>query len=307
VIRARRRRPDRAWHDPAVAREFIAYTRTLYSRGKITRHEYIFHAVWPAERVYARRVEDGHYGDLLRIRETMGQLLEGHGLERGQQWLKGHGPADYERLSVVHDAEHAYCFQETLREFGLHDIAELVETDPADFERLRERGRRLALQGRDFAGNLRDTVIHYEREARRAASAGAYTAAVTSLSVALKGLLLLCCVHKPSMASRIAAGLPPPYRPRNPKRPTLWRFLTLLETALKAGWLRGVPNCRPADVAVRIRMLHDYLHAGRQAENRPWSETVGDEYEEAQALYLPLFELCDRWERSTGESKSEVG
>jgi hypothetical protein len=196
-------------------------------------------------------------------------------------------------------------FLETLREFGLNDLADLRERNPEEYERLWERGRRSVFHQDELILALRDIVVRYEEDAKRAASASAYSAAVTLLGAGVEGLLLLRCLRSKNKAGRTARELPRRYRPRYPDDPTTWNFDSLIEVCFRAGWLppvaTAVADYNPADLAHLIRRMRNHVHPGKHARDRAWIETDERDYRDAEAIYLILLSTLGHIKNSSKE------
>jgi hypothetical protein len=144
----------------------------------------------------------------------------------------------------------------------------------------------------EITSALKDIVVRYEEDAHRAASAKAYSAAITLLGAGLEGLLLLRCLRSKQKSLRVARALPKQQRPRFPDDPTKWSFETLIDTCLAAGWLppvsTSVAQYNPAGLAHILRLMRNYVHPGRHARERPWSVADKDDYKDAEAIYVTL-------------------
>lgn len=295
----------KSWKDPVTAAKSVALARVLYNSRRISRQEYVFFAVWPVEVVHDERWMGGEYeNELGPISRAIEAIQEEHGLKPDEFWPHGEGPEEYTCLNSRYDAVLDTKFLEVLREFGLHDLADLKEQTPVEFERLRERGRRSVYHRNEHALAIRDVVVRYEEDARRAASVKAYSAAVTSLGAGVEGLLLLRCLRSRQKARRIANKLPKRLRPRFPDDPTTWTFETLIEVCLKAGWLppveTSVARYNTAGLAHLLRLMRNYVHPGRRAREKPWSETDEREYQDADAIYLVLLSTLGKVPRNKG-------
>jgi hypothetical protein len=147
----------------------------------------------------------------------------------------------------------------------------------------------------DTVEALGDHVIAYEREARRAAAAKAFSAAITSLGAGLEGLLLLRCLRSKDDAIRIASSLSKDSRPRNLGDPTTWNFEALIETCLAAGWLppltTPLAQINSGSLAHALRLMRNYVHPGRQVRERPWLQAGEEEYVDAEAIYTALLSV----------------
>jgi hypothetical protein len=89
---------------------------------------------------------------------------------------------------------------------------------------------------------LKDVIVRYEEDARRAASARSYSAAITLLGAGMEGVLLLRCLRSKKKALGVATALPKRRRPRFTDDPRTWSFQTLIDVCLAAGWLPIQPR-----------------------------------------------------------------
>lgn len=286
----------RDWKNPADAAKRVALAKALYASRKISKQQYVFFAASPVEAVHEGRHMDGFYDDeLAPIREAIERIEEQHGLGPDEYWLRGQGPKEHTRLNKQYEAILETKFIETLREFDLHDLAALVEHSPTEFDQLRERGRRSVFHKDEYVLAIQDIVLQYETEAHQAASIGAYSAAVTSLGAGVEGLLLIRCLRSPHKAGRKAKTLAKRFRPRFPDDPSTWTFETLIEVCLAAGWLPPVETSivryDTAALAHALRLMRNYVHPGRRARERPWSEVDEREYRDAEAIYIVLISI----------------
>jgi hypothetical protein len=133
-------------------------------------------------------------------------------------------------------------------------------------------------------------VIQYEADCRKAATARAYRAAITSLGAALEGLFVLRCIRSAKKALLVANSLQKRLRPRGSI--TDWSFETLIETCSKAGWLPAVSTSMadydPAALAHTLRRMRNFVHPARRARERPWSELDDADYRNADSIYVIL-------------------
>jgi hypothetical protein len=281
------------WKDPVHAKRNIVLAKLLYASRRISKHEYVIMAVSPAEAVHQGRWLDGRYDDDLGpINQSLRRIEREHGLGPDQYWLRGEGPQEHIDLTKQYSAILDAKFRETLRELGLDDLATMLEQSREEFDRLRERGRRSLFHKDEYILAVQDVVVQYEKEARQAAAIGAYSVAVTALGAGVEGLLLLRCLRSRHKASRIAKGLPKRLRPPFPDDLSKWRFETLIEVCLKAGWLRPIETSiavyDTASMAHVLRLMRNYVHPGRRARKKPWSVTDEQEYRDADAIYVVL-------------------
>lgn len=278
---------------PEGVAKFVALAQALYASRRISRAQYVFFASNPVVRIHEDRwMERLSDDDLRKIEKQMDALEKKYRLKADEYWPVGEAPKDYQRLNDQYNAAFDKDEIKTLREFGLADIADLKENDPIEFDRLRERGRRSVFQKDEIVPILKDIVIQHERDAGRAASAGAYSAAVTSLGAGLEGLLLLRCLRSKTKAVLVAHSLPKRQRPRFPDDLLTWSFETLIETCRSANWLPSVSTSlgqyNPAAMAHTLRGMRNFVHPGRRAREYPWSEADEDDYRDAESIYLVL-------------------
>jgi hypothetical protein len=281
------------WKDTVRAKADVALAKALYASRRINQSQYVFFAVAPVEMVHEARIVDGYYkAELQPIEEAIEKIEREHGLEPTQYWARDEGPKEWKRLNKQFDDIAHAKFRETLKEFGLDDILAILIKSPSEFDQRRERGRRSVFHKEEHALVIQDIVIQYENDARHAATVGAFTAAVTSLGAAVEGLLLLRCLRSSRKAASVAKALPKRLRPQSPSDPNTWRFETLIEVCLGAGWLRPVKSSiatyTTASMAHVLRLMRNYVHPGKLARERPWSTIDEQEYRDAEAIYVLL-------------------
>lgn len=285
--------PSKRWKDPVNAARQVAFAKALYASRRVSLHEYVVFAVFPVEAIHEGRWFDGHYEDELSpISEAIKKVEEDYGLDPNESWPHGQGPKEHIRLNRQYNAILDAKFVETLREFGLNDLANLKERSPKRFEQLRERGRRSVFHKDEYILAIQDVIIQYEKEAHQAAVVGAYLAAVTSLGAGVEGLLLLRCLRSLHKASRISERLPRRHRPRFPDDPGTWAFEVLIKVCLAAGWLppieTSIAKYDTAALAHVLRRMRNYVHPGKRARERPWFEADEQEYRDAEDIYRIL-------------------
>ncbi|MCC4118645.1 hypothetical protein LLG90_25120 [Aromatoleum toluclasticum] len=289
---AREQRSSDSWKNVDSARNTIALALGMFVARGISAQEYAFMVAIAAEGVHDGRISDDAYPEVVKIMAKIRSVEVAQGLGPDDFWAVGEGPCEFERLNQELEAATERRFVETLRELGVDDLADLYVADRQEFDRRRERGRRAFFHKDEVVPSLMDVVMRYESEAKRAASAGAYTAAVTLLGAAVEGLLILRCLRSPTKAKRIAASLPREKRPRALDGPTKWKFDTLIETCLAAGWLPQIPTSittiLPGGLAHSLRQMRNYVHPGKVAEERPWIEVDQVEYTSAEAIFTTI-------------------
>ena len=254
--------------DPVRAAQLVALAQVLYEVRSFSRQEYVFYSVSSVEGVRDERWTTGAYnGELNPINAAIDAIQRQYGLAEDEDWSFGEGPEEFWRLNEKYDAVLDRKFLETLREFGLNDLADLKEQSPEEFDRLHERGRRSVFHRDEQALAIQAIVVRYEQDARRAASVSAYTAAITSLGAGVEGLLLLRCLASPFKASRIAKSLPKRIRPRDSADSATWTFDVLIKVCLKGNWLPPIETCgwrcRPSPTAWAIGAYGSVFRVGR--------------------------------------------
>ncbi|UDM51380.1 hypothetical protein [Cupriavidus sp. MP-37] len=283
-------KPDRDHIE--VAQSFIALARLLFVARRITEQEYTFLASASAEAEFERRVSGGEYPELEDVQSRIRNVMLAEGLTDDEYWPDGEGSLEYLDLSSQFDVAYERRFIETLSEFGLVDLVSLRNTNREEFDRRRERGRRAIYHKDEVLAAVKDIVIRYEVDARKAASVGAYSAAIPILGAAVEGLLLIRCLRSKRKSERIALALPGKKRPKKTDDPTTWTLDALIEVCLHAGWLPPVHTqiavIRPESLAHILRGMRNYIHPGRVVQERPWVEADEHEYKDAEAIYATL-------------------
>lgn len=291
--KARNKREENNREDPASTIAMMEFSKTLYLARKISLQQYVFYAALTIEGVHDGRVEDGLYPDLEKISNKMREIEIKHGLKQDEYWPRAAGPKEWQVLSARWDRVYDKLLAKTFAglEGGL--VSNLFACRRREFDRLRERGRRSVFHKNELVPCLADTVKRYEVEARAAAGAKAYTAAVALLGAALEGLLLLRCLRAPKKSAQLARVLPAKKRPKTGSSPSTWTFDTLIEVCFVAGWLPSIetPNMSadPAGLAHSLRQMRNNIHPGRVCTENPWVETELRDYEDAELIYTTLF------------------
>jgi hypothetical protein len=265
--------------------------KALYASRRLSTQEYTFYVLLPVETYHGERI----YHELMPISIKLNEIRKQHGLKEDEYWPIGQGPKEYIKLNKQWDAADHSKFIDRLREFGLDDLADLKLNDSNRFDQLRERGRRALFHRDEQVAAITDIVIRYEKDARRAASVAAYSAAVTTLGAAIEGLLILRCLKSLTKASRIAGRLPRRIRPSSLhlKDPIGWPFEALIEVCYRAGWLPQYKTetlrFDSVGLAHLIRLLRNHVHPGRHFRGRPWSEFDERDFKDAESIYTILF------------------
>jgi len=218
-------------------------------------------------------MSDKKYAEIESIFAAIDHIKQEHGLSEDEDWSVGEGPDEYVKLNKDFEIADEKRLIATFREFGLHDLADMLLTNRAEYDRLRERGRRSVHHAEEEACALLDLVKRYAEEARKAASAGAYLAAVTSLGAGVEGLLLNRCLRSRTKAKRIVEKLSRRLKPHYIDDPSSWTFETLIDVCLKAGWLPSISTSiaiyNSASLANHLRLMRNYVHPGRCVRKIP--------------------------------------
>jgi len=290
---ARHQPSENRWKDPVAAKAMTELALALYLARRITLQEYVFLAAQAAEGVHDGRLGNQQYPEIRELSEAMRSIEIAHGLKPNQYWLERDAPPEWRALSAAWDTAARERLGETLVELEGGRASELFTRERPEFDRLRERGRRAFFHKEELIPSLADTVKRYEIEARAAATAKAYTAAVTLMGAALEGLLLLRCLRSPAKSSQTAQTLPAKKRPKAGSLPSTWTFDTLIQVCLAAGWLPAIKtpsmSVNPAGLAHLLRRMRNNIHPGRVCTESPWVETERRDFEDAEQIYATLF------------------
>lgn len=223
------------WKDQTAAKSMVELALALYLARRVSLQEYTFLVGQAAERVHEGRLGDQQYPEIRELSDAMQAVEAAHGLNQNEYWPKNDAPPNWRALADKWDAAAEIRLAETLVELEGGRASELFASDRTEFERLRERGRRAFFHKTELVPALADTVRRYEIEARAAATAGAYTAAVALIGAALEGLLLLRCLRSPAKSSKTAQTLPAKKRPKAQGSQSTWTFDTLIEVCPSRG------------------------------------------------------------------------
>ncbi|SCY62504.1 hypothetical protein [Thiohalorhabdus denitrificans] len=100
--------------------------------------------VWALETLAEEKAHEAMEGDgeLRNLSRRMRAIEEEHGLERGEPWLPGEGPGNWEELRRQWQQKVDGIFLETLEEHGEQELARMFREDPEALERRTEEGRR---------------------------------------------------------------------------------------------------------------------------------------------------------------------
>lgn len=295
---ARENRQKNHWEDPITAKSCIDSAFVMYLARRISLQEYVFMVAHYVEGVHEGRIASKTYPELEQISLGMRNIEQEHGLGPNEYWQTRDAPPEYRQLSSEWSAAADRRLTETMNELEGHEVASLFASNKGEFERLRERGRRSFFHKDELIPALVDTVKRYELEAKAAAQAKAFTAAVTMLGAAMEGLLLLRCLRSKTKAIQSAKVLPSKLRPKDPGSLTRWSFDNLIQVCLHAGWLPLIEtttlSIKPDGLAQLLKQMRNQVHPGRACSDRPWIEAAQREFDDAELIYATLYAVVFR-------------
>ena len=244
--------------------------------------------LYPIERVHDERWLGGLYeSDLCDIKAGIEAIRQREGLDDDEYWPIGEGPEDWEELEQQYSEVLDRKFEETLREFGIHEIADLYQMDREAFDAQREQGRRLAFEEISETEQVYAAQKLLEVEAEKCAKVGAFYAATVMIGSALEAALLFACLKHLDEALSARNRLPKCERPdrKNPKR---WRFSELARIATEAGWLPdfvvGDRRVCSQSLVETLRSLRNLAHPSRHLSDAI-NRDIKSEYDNAQAAH----------------------
>ncbi len=286
----RRHTPKRPKTNKDTVRQ-IALAQALYDSRRISLHQYVVMASFPVEDIHSKRWLGREYDDdLAPLVAAIDAIERTGGLGPNEYWGRNEGPPEHIILNQQYEDVLDQKFESALREFGLDDLSRMYRDDRERFDKLRERGRRSVFHDGEYELALRDLVDQYEREARKAANVGAYTVAIAGLGAGIEGLLLLRCLRSPVKSAKASKELA--RRPKSPNDPKTWSFETLIEVCLSCGWLppieTAIARYDTAALSHMLRHMRNYIHPARRARDKPWAETDGRDFADAEAIYIVL-------------------
>jgi hypothetical protein len=287
---------------PTDVKQLLELTKALYSSRRFSRVQYVFHVSAIIEDVHMDRESSGAYDIQLNpITQAMNRIKKRHGLRKHQYFKTAEAPSDYIDLDKKYNNILDENFVALLREYGFDDLADLVHNNSEEYYRLRERGRRNLIDASELQFALRDLVIKYETDAKKAADAGAYYAAIALLGAGIEGLLLLRCLGSKRKALVAASTLPRRLKTRAHQPITTWTFEILIEVCSNAGWLAKIKitdvTYLSAGIAHYLRNLRNLLHPAKHAQISPWTELERRDFEDADAMYTILLNTLSYGDR----------
>jgi len=282
------------------AQAMIEGYKALRDAGRLSFPEFLNGAGFFASIVHEHRVIGGDYADELDpISAQIREVERAHGLSEGEFWRTDEGPPEWSELNVQYEAVLERQQVAVLREFGLADLADLLENDPKRFHDLWLRAVDAVDQYLPPRDRLVELINVYRQESLDAEAAGAYHAAAAMRGAVLEGLLLLRCISHPADVERALAALPPRERPRG--IPTDWMLGQLIKVSKEAGWLPQLSlDGHEIDAAIYARLvgsLRNMLHPGRRLAS-PATEVTEEELADAKAALIFLEVVLEGLESS---------
>lgn len=279
-----------SWQNKDQAQQVISIIQLLHASGRIGRQQYVFLSSYIAESIHSERLLSGLYNSQLAPISAQIEEIESTYMSiQDNEWIDGEEPEEYKFLDTQYNKILEEKLVEVLRELKLAELAELRTIKLNEYEILRERGRRHMFHGDELEAIVEDIAIRYEEDARKAAEAQAYFAAIISLGASMEGIFLLRCLKSKNEAISIAKTLR-----KAGRDPTKWGFDTLIEVCSNSGWLKPVETSQAvydsAKLAHLVRNLRNSVHPGRQAIDRPWLEPNEQEYNDAKSIYILIKE-----------------
>ena len=242
----------------------------------------------PIERVHNERYFSGLYeSDLCDINAGIDAIREREGLDDDEDWRVGEGPEDWEELQKQYSGVLDRKFEETLREYGLEDIADLYHMDREAYEAQRELGRRMALGVIPESEQIDAVQKRLEVEAERSANGGAYYAATVTIGSAMEAALLSACLRNRDHVLAVRDRMPESTRPKR-KNPKRWHLVDLARMAAAAGWLPefvvGDQRVSSRSLIEMMRSLRNLAHPSRHLTDAIYRD-IKSEYAMARAAY----------------------
>jgi hypothetical protein len=130
-----------AWHKlrpESTAGQRLAVYQAIRDSGVLPADAGFYLVAWEIDTITDHRAETAlsHLDDRLRAIEAA------HGLEEDEFWEPGEAPAEYRDALERYDQAWDELFAAQLEEHGESEIAALFQTDPEEFDRRSEVGRR---------------------------------------------------------------------------------------------------------------------------------------------------------------------
>lgn len=274
-----------------AAQAWVAMGTAMLDGGKISATESVIFLTFAVEGIHSKRWLDGAYSELETLSAQLEAIEREAGLRPDQYWKKADAPEEHKQLNDAYSAALDARFEMALREFGLTELADLWRDNRAEYDRLREIGRRSIFEKNNHLTAVSTSIPLYEDEAVKSASVGAFYAATVMLGSAAEARLLERFLSYPAETSAALACVARAERPRNAD-PLHWNLEHMLAVAEQAGWL-GIIEDDEVGANVRpwllcIRDTRNLLHPGRHVRDKPHVMIGHEEFLDAQFGYGAL-------------------
>jgi len=244
------------------AKREIDLTKKFRDAGGYSLAEYVARSSLILEVfVHENRWLDGAYQEELGpISKRMKEIEKSYGLKEGEYWPRGEGPKEWVLLSEEYESVLDRRLVETFREFGLSDIADMIDNNYQKYEDLQREGRKKLFKPVDEIRFLKELVNLYRENYQKSEEIGALYSAVVMVGATLEAKLLLKCLENQEKATEIFSKLPSYERMTKNNNPLKWNLNLLLKIVHTAGWL---PNIEVDEFVILVKDLGDYIRIGR--------------------------------------------
>lgn len=271
--------------------KMIDFVKAKNKSGEISQPDYIFRASFYVITIHEDRWLNQQYrNDLDPISQKIENIERENGLDKDQYWKLDEGPKEWQKLNQEYNKILESKLVDVFKEFDLNEIANLIEDDKEEYDRLYEAGRKNTFNTKSEIEKLSLIVEKYKREAQIAEQNDAYFATTVFSGAAIEALLLKEVLKKPDQVDEIINAMPKRKKPTSdPKR---WGLSDLINIANKAEWLTSIQienNFYLLDqLAHAVRLFRNFLHPGRILREM---STVGIEKSQAELASSILFIL----------------
>jgi len=216
-----------------------------------------------------------------------------HELEQDEYWPLGAGPKEYNELA----SEYSNILDKKLRQLidriAHPEVANFARKNPNEANDLQERGRRSIHHKDEVLLAVEDNIYRFESEAIKSKENRCWYSALFSIASCLEGALLAKCLENKKTAKRVAKTISQKNKTKQHKRAlTDWTFNYLIEICSEAGWLKAIMSDRfeykTNELAKLLKDTRNFIHPGRHAISRPWTDVGEKECEESFAVYTVL-------------------
>lgn len=278
-------------------REMLELTNNAEAAGLLNPELRFLNRASAIEGMFHRRMVEGFYEEALRdIDFKMRAIEKREGLGELEYWPVGEGPEDHEELNRKYDLITDQKFEETMREFGLHDMADLYRNNREVYDANREKGRRMVMKDLSDREILESLQEQFEKEAESCARCGAFHAAAVMIGSAVESSLLNACLKHKEIALEAKKRLSKEKCPstNNPKD---WGLGHLANVADEAGWLprfivEDVEILSASSLIKKVQRLRNLVHPARHLSDKNVLDVKGS-YDVARASYLLLRRLLN--------------